>query len=166
MLSSSWRASRETCDSSGRLSTDAHLIAQVEALRKSLQEERARSARLEAALVESQGQQAATSEILRVVSASPSAVQPTFESIARSARRLCGGQFCFVLRFADDLLQFGACDGLSPEGLAAFRQSTPRSVGEDTAAGRAILHRAVEHIKDVQTDSGYGVAEVVRAVTY
>ena len=148
------------------MSTDAHLIAQVEALRKSLQGERTKSARLEAALVESQGQQAATSEILRVISASPSAVQPTFESIARSARRLCGGQFCFVLRFADDLLHFGACDGLSTEGLAVFRQDLPRSAGEDTAAGRAILHRAVAHIKDVQTDPGYGVAEVVRAVTY
>jgi GAF domain-containing protein/CheY-like chemotaxis protein/anti-sigma regulatory factor (Ser/Thr protein kinase) len=148
------------------LSTDAHLIAQVEALRKSLQEERTRSARLKAALAESQGQQAATSEILRVISASPSAVQPTFESIARSARRLCGGQFCFVLRFADDLLHFGACDGLTPDGLAAFQQALPRPADETTAAGRAILRRAVAHIKDVQTDRGYGVAEVARAVTY
>ena len=128
------------------MSTDAHLIAQVEALRQSLLEERTKSVRLEAALGESQGQQAATSEILRVISASPSAVQPAFESIARSARRLCGGQFCFVLSFADDLLHFGACDGLSSEGLAAFRQALPRAAGEDTAAGRAILHLSLIHI--------------------
>ncbi len=148
------------------MSTDAHLTAQVEALRHSLREERARSARLERALAEAQGQQAAASEILRVISSSPSDVQPTFDSIARSARHLCEGQFCFVLRFADGQLHFGASDGLSPQGLAAFQQTLPRPAGEDTAAGRAILHRAVAHIKDVRVDPAYGVPEVVQAVTY
>jgi GAF domain-containing protein/CheY-like chemotaxis protein len=148
------------------VSAEGELQAQVETLRQSLQEERAKSARLVQALSEAQGQQAATSEILRVISSSPSDAQPTFESIARSARRLCEGQFCFVLRFADGQLHFGACDGLSPEGLAAFRQALPRPAGEDTAAGRAIVHRAVAHIKDVQTDRAYGVPAVARAVTY
>jgi len=148
------------------LSTDADLIAQVEALRQSLREERARNARLEEALAEAQGQRAAASEILRLISNSPSDVQPTFDSIARSARHLCEGQFCFVLRFADDRLQFRACDGLSPQGLAAFQQALPRPAGEDTAAGRAILHRTIAHIKDVRADPAYGVREVAQAVTY
>ena len=148
------------------MSADGDLLAQVEALRRSLQEERAKSARLAQALTETQGQQAAASEILRVISSSPSNVHPTLDSIARSARRLCAGQFCFVLRLADDRLHFGACDGLSPEGLAAFQQELPRPAGEDTAAGRAIVHRAVAHIKDVQTDRAYGVPEVAQAVAY
>ena len=148
------------------MSAESDLQAQVEALRQSLQEERAKSARLGQALTETQGGQAAASEILRVISSSPSDVQPTFDSIARSATRLCEGQVCFVLRFADDLLHFGACDGLSPEGLAAFLQTLPRPADEDTAAGRAIVHRAVSHIKDVRTEPGYGVPAVAQAVTY
>jgi GAF domain-containing protein/CheY-like chemotaxis protein/anti-sigma regulatory factor (Ser/Thr protein kinase) len=146
------------------LSTDAHLIAQAEALRQSLQEERAKSTRLEKALAEAQGQQAAASEILRVISSFPSDVQPTFDSIARSAKRLCEGQFCFVLRFTGDRLHFGAGDGLSPQGLAAFKLSLPRPADETTAAGRAVAHRAVAHIRDVQADTGYGAPEVVEAV--
>jgi GAF domain-containing protein/CheY-like chemotaxis protein/anti-sigma regulatory factor (Ser/Thr protein kinase) len=148
------------------LSTDAHLIAHAEALRQSLQEERAKSTRLEKALAEAQGQQAAASEILRVISSFPSDVQPTFDSIARSARRLCEGQFCFVLRFAGDRLHFGAGDGLSPQGLAAFKLSLPRPADETTAAGRAVAHRAVAHIRDVQADTGYGAPEVVEAVPF
>ncbi len=148
------------------MSAESQLQAQVEALRRSLQEERAKTARLAQALTETRGQQAAASEILRVISSSPSDVQPTFDSIAHSATRLCEGQFCFVLRFADGLLHFGASDGLSPEGLASFLQTLPRPAGQDTGAGRAIVHRAVSHIKDVRTDPAYGVLAVAQAVTY
>jgi hypothetical protein len=42
-------------------------------------------------LVEAREQQAATSEILRVISSSPSDVQPVFHTIVRSAVRLCDG---------------------------------------------------------------------------
>src|SRR5262249_3154580 len=48
----------------------------------------------------------------------------------------------------------------------AFQRTLPRPADEGTAAGRAIAHRAVAHIADVQTDRPYGVAEVVQAVTY
>jgi GAF domain-containing protein len=50
-------------------------------------------------LRESLEQQTATSEVLGVISNSPTNVQPVFDSIAESAVRLCGGQFSFVVRF-------------------------------------------------------------------
>jgi GAF domain-containing protein/CheY-like chemotaxis protein len=146
--------------------TENDLAAQVKALRSSLLEERSKSTGLEAALAQALAQRAAASEILRVIASSPSDVQPTLDSIARSATRLCEGQFCFVLRFADDRLHFGACDGLSPEGLAAFQAALPRPADETTASGRAIAHRAVSHIKDVQTDAAYGAPQVAQAVSY
>jgi two-component system, NtrC family, sensor kinase len=46
------------------------------------------------ALTELLEQQTATSEILRVISISPTNVQPVFQSIAANAARLCGARFC------------------------------------------------------------------------
>jgi hypothetical protein len=70
-------------------STKAELAVQLEALRKALDQERANSGRLEEALTEALEQQAATSEILRVISSSPTGIQPTFEAIAAAATTLC-----------------------------------------------------------------------------
>jgi len=60
------------------LITKAELAAQVEALQRSLARERAKVARFQKTLAEAQQRQAATSEILQVISASPSHVQPVF----------------------------------------------------------------------------------------
>jgi PAS domain S-box-containing protein len=118
------------------------------------------------ALTESLEQQTATSEILRVISRSPTDVQPIFDMLARSARQLCNGQFCFVLPFDGEQLQFAATDGLTPEGLRALQRDLPRPANEETAAGRAIVHGAVAHIPDVQADPAYRALAVARAVTY
>ena len=110
--------------------------------------------------------QTATADILRVISSSPTDVQPVFNAIAESAMRLCDGQFSFVLRFDGELMHFGASYGLSDEGLDAFRRALPRPLGEDTAAGRAISSRAIAVIPDVQADPAYGVRGVAQAVNY
>ena len=55
-------------------------------------------------LSESLEQQTATSEILRVISGSPTDVQPIFDAIVRSASRLCGGEYAIVTRYDGRLL--------------------------------------------------------------
>ena len=75
----------------------------------------------------------------RVISISPHDIQPVFDTIAENAVRICQGQFSFVVRFDNELLRFGACHGLTPEGLEAFQRVLPRAAGDETAAGRAIL---------------------------
>src|SRR5262245_34416225 len=106
-------------------------------------------------LIEARELQAATAEVLRVISISPHNIQPVFDTIAENAARICQGQFAFVLRFDNELLRFGACHGLTPEGLEVFRRGLPRPAGEDTAGGRAILRRAVAQIPDVLADPAY-----------
>jgi len=101
-------------------------------------------------------QQTATSEVLRVISSSPTNVQPVFDSIAESAVRLCGGQFSFVTRLDGNVMNFASCFGLSAEGLDAFRSLFPLSASDDTVSGRAILQRTIVEIADVEADAAYG----------
>src|SRR6516225_4167149 len=111
--------------------------------------------RLTRELNEARELQAATAEVLRVISTSPHDIQPVFDTIAENAARICQGRFAFVVRFDDELLRFGACHGLTPEGLKAFQGVLPRPAGDDTAAGRAILHCGVVQIPDVLADPAY-----------
>ena len=126
------------------------------------------NARLLNELRESLEQQTATAEVLRVISSSPTNVQPVFDSIAESAVRLCGGQFAFEVRFDGKVMDFASCFGLSAERLAAFRSMMPMPASEDTAAGRAILRRAVVEITDVEADHAYGAQtqDFARTVAY
>ena len=107
-------------------------------------------------LIEASELQAATAEVLRVISISPHDIQPVFDTIAENAARICEGRFAFVVRFDNELLRFAACHGLTTEGLEAFQRVLPRPAGDDTAAGRAILHRGVVQIPDVLADPAYG----------
>jgi two-component system, NtrC family, sensor kinase len=119
-------------------------------------------------LIEARELQAATAEVLRVISISPHDIQPVFDTIAENAVRICQGQFSFVVRFDNELLRFGACHGLTPEGLEAFQRVLPRPAGDDTAAGRAILRRGVVQIPDVLADPAYGplALNLAQTVTY
>ena len=71
-------------------------------------------------------QQAATSEILRVISSSRTDVQPVFESIAASAltplRRPIQRR---VTRFDGELIHIAAFCNVTPEGAAAFQHAYP-----------------------------------------
>jgi GAF domain-containing protein len=113
-------------------------------------------------------QQTATAEVLRVISNSPTNVQPVFDTIAESAVRLCNGQFSFVIRFDGKAMNFASCFGLNTEGLDVFRSLFPRPASDDTVAGRAILQRAVVEVSDVEADAAYGMQSqrLARTVNY
>src|SRR5258708_23606034 len=84
---------------------DAELAALVEALQASLGEVRAKSARLEQALSAALEQQAATGEILRVISRSPADIRPVLETVAASAARLCESSDAAIYRPQGDPLR-------------------------------------------------------------
>src|SRR5436190_1892649 len=127
---------------------------------------RDRLAQAQRELAEAHELQAASAEVLRVISSSPGDVRPVFDVIAESAVRLCEGQFCFVFRLDHDLLHLGACHGLTSEGLEAVGRALPMSVGEETASGRAILHGAICHIPDVRAEPNYALLAVAQTVAY
>lgn len=100
-------------------------------------------------------QQTATSEILRVISTSPTDVQPVFNTIALSGARLCDAQFCHVFRYDGELLYFVAYHRLEAEGVEAVRAMFPAPPDRGSAAGRSILSRSVEQIEDRTLDPEY-----------
>jgi two-component system, NtrC family, sensor kinase len=108
--------------------------------------------RLRRVLGEALEQQTATSEILRVISQSPTDVQPVFDAIVKSALRLCDGVFSIVGRFDGELIHFGAHHNFNPDALAAYRRWFPRRAVDDHLAGRALLERRVMNVADVTAE--------------
>src|SRR5258705_2802644 len=103
-------------------------------------------------LTESLAQQTATSEVLRVISSSPTNEQPVFDAIVRSARSLCEASFSVVFLAEEGQLKLAAVQGVDSAGIAALQEVYPRPVGRDTTSGRAILDRRVVHLEDSRLD--------------
>src|SRR5215468_5513904 len=103
-------------------------------------------------LTEALEQQTATAEILRVISSSPTDVQPVFDAIIASAVRLCDGFFGVAFRFDGEQLSIAAHHQYSHDALDTIAGSYPAPPTRNTMAGRAVLARTVIHVPDVLND--------------
>src|SRR5574341_62928 len=108
-----------------------------------------------AELVEARAQQAATSDILRLIASSPTDIQPVFDAITASAVTLCEAQNDAVFRFDGSLIHLVAHYNLTPDELAAVQHVFPIPPGRGSVTARAILTRAVAHVPDLATDPEY-----------
>jgi GAF domain-containing protein len=99
--------------------------------------------------------QTATSEILRVISQSPTDTQPVFKTIVASAARLCDADFSAVARFEGGLLHLVAVNNMSPDEIAAYHTVFPRAPGRHFAIGRAFVDGRPVHIENIETDPDY-----------
>jgi GAF domain-containing protein/anti-sigma regulatory factor (Ser/Thr protein kinase) len=113
------------------------------------------NARLFTETKEALQQQTATSEILRVISSSPTDVQPVFDSIARSAMRLCEGSLSVVSRYDGEFVHLAAQAHASAEGVEVMRKIFPMRPGRQGIHGRVVLEGGVVHIPDAQADQEY-----------
>ena len=104
-------------------------------------------------------QQTATSEILRVISSSPTDTQPVFDAIAANAARLCSANDAQVLRVEGELLRLVAAFG-------APSMPSVRRLTRGHLVGRAVIDRKTIHVRDLAqalaeypetTAAGYGV---------
>ena len=110
-------------------------------------------------LSESLEQQTATAEILRVISSSPTDVQPTFDAIASAAVRLCEANEGTVFRFDGSLIHMVAHHGGGPREIEALRRVFPSAPGRGTVTGRAILTGSVVQT-DIATDPEHEFQEL------
>ncbi len=72
-----------------------------------LQEKNRALTEAHAQVTEALDQQTSTAEILRVISNSPTDLQPVFDTIVESVVKLCGGVSAFVYRFDGNLIHLG-----------------------------------------------------------
>jgi signal transduction histidine kinase len=97
-------------------------------------------------LSEALEQQAATSEILRVIRSSPRNVQPVFDAVAESAARLCESLDCSVWRREGDRLLLVAHHGPIP-------QIMDWPIERGWVTGRAVVDRAPVHVHDLHASA-------------
>jgi PAS domain S-box-containing protein len=108
--------------------------------------------RLTAELREALEQQAATAEILSVISSSPADLEPTFNAIAAAAKALTGAALGSVVTYDSRLMHLAALAGFTPGEVEKIQRLFPLPADHGTATGRAILTRQVAHIEDLAGD--------------
>jgi two-component system, NtrC family, sensor kinase len=118
-------------------------------------------------LTESLEYQTAISEVLGVISRSPTDVQPVFDTIAASALRLCGAKWSYVVRFDGRLIHLESHHNLSdPAVVESIRGLFPRPASRGGGTDRAILSGTVTHIRDVLEDPEYQYEAFSHAAGY
>ena len=123
-------------------------------------------AELQHALNEALEQRAAMSEILRVISSSPTDLSPVFNTILANACRLCDASLAAIWRYDGDVLIGAAHHNASPE-LADFIMKTPIRPGSQGPTRKAALERRIIHVADIVNEPGFSpvILQVERART-
>jgi len=106
-------------------------------------------------LEEALEQQAASAEILKVISQPSFDLQTVFDTIVVNAVRLCHAHIGAVHRFDGKLIHIVAHHNFPPEAVEVLRKMYPRPPQPDQASGRAILTRKVAQIEDMLADRQY-----------
>src|SRR5262249_61124928 len=104
------------------------------------------------ALTEALEHQTATSEILNVISRSPTNAQPVFDAIVESAARLCECLFSVVWLYDGDHIHHVASNNSTPEVIKRILQTYPKRPDRSTVGGRAVLDGRIAHIPDTLAD--------------
>ena len=108
-------------------------------------------------------QQAATIDVLKVMSASPGDPQPVFYLIVRRATELCNGLGTALSEFDGGLVHFRASyftEASDTAAHAAYAATFPFAPTRGSISCRAILDREIVHIRD--TDADLELSEVAR----
>jgi signal transduction histidine kinase len=108
-------------------------------------------------------QQTAVAEILRVISGSPTDVQPVLDAIAERAARLCDASAASMYLTDGDMLRHLASKGPSPDPVSTI-DALP--INRDSISGRALLERRTIEVDDMLAEGGQYPLSLEIARTY
>src|SRR5262245_39304681 len=135
--------------------TDDHASAErrIQELAKELSHARGELSQARGELAEAREQQAATTEILRVISSSPTDQQRVFAEIAMSAARLCDAYDATIFQVDGDVLRVVAHQGpIPPSPLGAPTFPLTRGFFN----GRAALDQQTIQVLDLRGGAHHG----------
>jgi signal transduction histidine kinase len=115
------------------------------------------NAELEKKLAEALEQQAATSEVLRVISSSPGELEPVFQAMLTNATRLCEAKFANLFLYEKDSFRIVAQQN-APVAYAERWRRNPILVVDDNPRNplaRLAATRSVVDIVDLMAEQGY-----------
>ena len=95
--------------------------------------------------------QAATSEVLEVISGSPGDLQPVFAAMLENAVRICAATFGNIYRWDGEALHIVATHN-TPIAFAEERRSSPYRPDPQSPIGHMLTAKTVVHISDVTVD--------------
>src|SRR5262245_9009207 len=119
-------------------------------LTKELSQARGELSQARGELAEAREQQAATAEILRVISSSPMDLKRVFAEMAAGATRLCDAHDATILQVDGDSIRLVAHHGPLPTTAPVGQSTMPLTRG--VTSGRAILDRQTIHVADLQAE--------------
>jgi class 3 adenylate cyclase len=121
-------------------------------------------ARLTRELREALEQQAATSEVLRVINSSPGELKLVFDAMLAHAMRICEANFGNLLLYDGDGYT-GAAFKNAPKAYVDMYYPGPLRPGPHTGLGRIINTKEVIHITDITTGQAYAEHDPLRMAT-
>jgi GAF domain-containing protein len=115
-------------------------------------------------LSESLEQQTATSEVLRVISSSPSELDPVFQSMLVNAMRICEAEFGHLLLYDGECFRAAYLHNLPP-AYRRFWEQGPVRVSTKLALGRLPQTKEVIQVTDMKGDRAYTEGDPLRVAT-
>ena len=120
-------------------------------------------ARLTRELNEALERQAATSEVLEVISGSPGDLQPVFEAMLANAVRICDATFGNIYRWDGNAFSLVATHN-TPLAYAEARRRSPVRPNPNNIFGLMVATKAVAHVPDAAEERERGNPEYATAV--
>ena len=106
-------------------------------------------------LSESLEQQTATSEVLGIISSSPSELAPVFQAILEHGVRVCEARFGNLLLYEGDAFRVAAMHG-APQAWDELRKRDPViRLGRKNPLRRIVVTKGPVHIADFRLEEGY-----------
>jgi two-component system, NtrC family, sensor kinase len=111
--------------------------------------------RLTRELNEAREQQAATSEVLQVISGSSGDLQPVFAAILANAVRLCEASFGDIYSWENSALRLHANHNTPPAFAEERKRSEHHAPDPDSLTARMLATKSLVHVTDLARHSAY-----------